>query len=357
MKRALILMVILGASSVASHGQPQNARIYKLEELNWPQIDALDREQTLFILTIGMLEEHGPHLPIGADTFGVTFEATGVAQRVSRVLPRWNVVMMPPINYGHGGANLIGGHVVHPGTYGIRQATVRSLIADVGAQVALNRFKWIFVLNGHGAPPNNIAINEACDFVSESFGVTMLHVSGLFRADQKIQSQGAKMAAKYFSPIEISSFGMDVHAGVGETSAILALRPDLVHSSYKKLPALAGQTREELQTIAKTPGWQGYLSSPAKASTAYGRDIEAWWVDGLSDLILRSIGGQDLLKAPRFPRSIRPWRRSSGRRSKTTTRSRRNFRSGWLNDAKAPDRTRVRSAAHSAADDRATRDT
>jgi creatinine amidohydrolase len=306
MKRALTFIIVLCASSVSSQGQQPNARIYKLEELTWPQIDALDRDRTLFILTIGMLEEHGPHLPIGADTLGVTYEATAAARRVSRALPTWNVVMMPPINYGNAGANLIGGHMVHPGTYGIRQSTVRSLVADVGAQAALNRFKWIFVLNGHGAPPNNIGINEACDFVSESFGVTMLHVSGLFRADEKLRAQGAAMAAKYFSPTEIASFGMDVHAGVAETSAILAVRPDLVQSSYKKLPARVGHTQEELQAIARTPGWQGYLSSPAKANAAYGRAVESWWVDGMSDLILRAIGGENLLKAPRFPDRIDP---------------------------------------------------
>ena len=68
MKRALILSIALSAINVsASHGQQQSVRIYKLEELRWPQIDALDRERTMFILPIGMLEEHGPHLPIGAD--------------------------------------------------------------------------------------------------------------------------------------------------------------------------------------------------------------------------------------------------------------------------------------------------
>ncbi|MGH9176724.1 MAG: creatininase family protein [Vicinamibacterales bacterium] len=35
--------------------------MYKLEELTWPQIDALDRQRTLFILPVGMIEEHGPH--------------------------------------------------------------------------------------------------------------------------------------------------------------------------------------------------------------------------------------------------------------------------------------------------------
>ena len=52
-------------------------------------------------------------------------------------------------------------------------------MADLGGQIAQNGFKWIFVLNGHGAPTHNIAINEACDFVSETFRVTMLHVTGL----------------------------------------------------------------------------------------------------------------------------------------------------------------------------------
>jgi creatinine amidohydrolase len=186
-----------------SHGSaPALSRIYKLEELNWPQIAALDRERTLFLLPVGMLEEHGPHLPVGADTLGVLYEANGVSRRVSQALTDWNIVMMPPINYGHAGANMIGDILVHPGTYGIRQSTLRSLVADVGGQLAQNGFKWIFVLNGHAAPTHNIAINEACDFISETFQVTMLHLTGLFRADAAIQARGEKMQARYFSAAE-----------------------------------------------------------------------------------------------------------------------------------------------------------
>jgi creatinine amidohydrolase/Fe(II)-dependent formamide hydrolase-like protein len=213
---------------------------------------------------------------------------------------------MPMIDYGTAGANVIGGQLVHPGTYGIRQSTVRSLVADIGAQVALNRFKWIFVLTGHGAPPHGVAVNEACDFVSESFGVTMLHVSGLFRADETIQAAGRAIAEKHFSAAELSSFGLDVHAGVSETSVNLALRPDLVPSSYKQLPAQVGHTREELQVVAKRPGWQGYLSAPAQATAAYGHAVEEWWVQGLSDVILRAARGENLSKAPRVPGQIDP---------------------------------------------------
>jgi creatinine amidohydrolase len=147
MKNALIVLIVWGMSGLAAGAQSQGAtqpdrsapprsRIYKLEELTWPQIDAFDRERTLFILPVGMIEEHGPHLPVGADTLGVTHEATAASRRVSRALPDWNVVMMPPINYGQGGANMLGDMLVHPGTYAIRQSTLRSLVADVGGQLA-----------------------------------------------------------------------------------------------------------------------------------------------------------------------------------------------------------------------------
>ena len=52
-------------------GTEPSGKVLAIGELTWQDIDALDRDRTLFLLTVGMLEEHGPHLPIGADTFGV----------------------------------------------------------------------------------------------------------------------------------------------------------------------------------------------------------------------------------------------------------------------------------------------
>ena len=309
MKRALIALIVwaIGGSAAAqSQGpaQDKGSGPYKLEELTWPIIDAFDRQRTLFILPVGMIEQHGPHLPVGADTIGVVYEANEAATRVSRALPQWNVVMMPALNYGHSGANNLGDMPIHPGTYAIRQSTLRSLLADLGAQIAQNGFKWIFVINGHGAPTHNIAINEACDFVSESYGVTMLHLTGLFRADSAIQKAGEQIAATHFSASDRSSFGMDVHAGVGETSGILAIRPDLVPPTYTTLASQAGSSLEALRKIATAPGWQGYLSSPARASAAYGRAVKAWWIDGFTDLMLRAVRGENLFAHARVPDTV-----------------------------------------------------
>ena len=91
MNHALIVWTVCamsaGAASARYQTKPQGdssaptrSTVYKLEELAWPQIAAFDRDRTLFILPVGVLEEHGPHLPIAADTLGVMYEASRAAQ-------------------------------------------------------------------------------------------------------------------------------------------------------------------------------------------------------------------------------------------------------------------------------------
>lgn len=316
MKRRFALTLLCSLQSMPIPAQAQQdsrdsstaaakGKVLVIGNLTWKDIDALSRDRTLFLLTLGMLEEHGPHLPIASDQIAVEYEAGRVADRLSRALPGWNVVLMPTVNYGSVGANQIGKIAIHPGTYAIRQSTLRSLIADIGGQIAGNRFKWIFVMSGHGPPPHHLAVNQACDFVSDVFNVTMLNVSGLFKADSSIQAQGGHLAARHFSRVELDSFGLDVHAGVGETSGLLAIRPDLVRSTYRTLPSYRAENFEELREIAQKPGWEGYFSSPARASAAYGRDVEAWWIGGMTDLILQAVRGENLLARPRFPGNLR----------------------------------------------------
>jgi len=287
-----------------SNAQAVSRRVLAMEELTWTDIDALNRDRTLFILPVGMLEEHGPHLPVGADTFGVDYESRRVADRLAAALPDWNLVVMPMVHYGSSGANQIGNVAIHPGTYGLRQSTLRSLIADIGGQIAQNRFKWIFVTNGHGAPTHHVAVNEACDFVSETFMVTMLNISGLFNADAAIQLKGQRIDAKHFSAADLASFGPDMHAGVSETSSVLAVRPDLVRSNYKTLPTLRAETMKERQDLARKPGWPGYFSAPARASADYGRDVEDWWIEGMTGLILEAVHGESLFRRPRWPEPL-----------------------------------------------------
>jgi hypothetical protein len=51
-------------------------------------------------------------------------------------------------------------------------------------------------------------------------------------------------------------------------------------------------------------GWQGYLSSPARATAAYGRAVEAWWIEGTTDLMLCAVRGENLFVHARRPETV-----------------------------------------------------
>jgi hypothetical protein len=74
-------------------------------------------------------------------------------------------------------------------------------------------------------------------------------ITAMLRADAAIQASGQKIDATFFSADELSSFGMDLHAGVGETSGMLAIRPDLVSPTQKALPRQVGHSLDEIRNI------------------------------------------------------------------------------------------------------------
>ena len=49
------------------NSEVKNNQVLLFEEMNWKQIEALDKEKTVLFLPMSPLEEHGPHLPVGTD--------------------------------------------------------------------------------------------------------------------------------------------------------------------------------------------------------------------------------------------------------------------------------------------------
>jgi len=276
-------------------------KIYKIEELTASQVNTLDRKKTLFFLTVGTLEQHGSHLPIGADTFIANFYTNKLAERLGKSFPDRTIVLMPPINYSNAGANEIGDVLTHPGTYGIRQTTLRSIVADVGAQIAQNGFKWIFVIHAHGSPNHNLAINDACDFISQEFKTTMLNLDSLATEDAANSDKSRKAKERYFTAKERNSIGWDIHAGTKETSVLLTVKPELVNKIFRSLPDLRGDSEEEILKIAKSKDWPGYFASPAKAKAEFGREILEATLETFTNYVVRALNGENLFNLPRFP--------------------------------------------------------
>ena len=73
--------------------------------------------------------------------------------------------------------------------------------------------------------------------------------------------------------------------------------------SDRTLPDYQVENRSDMREIASRP-WPGYFSSPARADAAYGREVEGWWVEGMTDLILQAVRGENLRTRPRWPEPL-----------------------------------------------------
>jgi creatinine amidohydrolase len=274
---------------------------HNVNDLTAPEIASLDPARTLFILPVGTTEEHGPHIAVGADTFQLEYMVDRVVRRLARDLPGWYLLRMPLEPYGQGGANEIGGVYAWPGSYHLRASTLRAVVADLGSRIAQSGFRWIFVLHDHGSPHHSIAISEAADFVTDTFGAKMVNVSSTTWVDPAYNAEVEKITRRHFTEKEIRDIGMDIHAGTSETSGVLAAAPTRVRPAYRRLPPLAASDFAGLLAHARANGWPGYLSAPAEANPAYGRELLDLQVKRSAELIADETRGQDLSKRMRYP--------------------------------------------------------
>jgi hypothetical protein len=155
-----------------------NAQICRVAQMNTEQIRALDKQKTVVILTGGIIEEHGPHLPSFTDGYSNEWLAQKLAEEIVR-RPGMSVLLFPTIPIGHGGANEIGAKYVFPGTYSVRRTTLRAVFMDLATELGEQGFKWIFIFHGHGAPFHNLMLDEACDYFRDTYRGRMVHVRGL----------------------------------------------------------------------------------------------------------------------------------------------------------------------------------
>jgi creatinine amidohydrolase len=254
-------------------------RILDLKELSWPQIDALDRDHTAFLMVVAPLEEHGLHLPIGTDLMIVERWQQATPRILAKRLPEFSFVLCPSLPVG---TSCIPGF---PGNFEVSQHTLRALIAEVVGSIASWGFKHIIVLAGHMAPRHLIAAEEACDIVNRRFGEVAISPVGAFVRDMlRRRSEGG-----FGEPIRRVTERVpdDVHAGWMETSMMLDLRPDLVQDSYRDLPATHLTTQDMLsteRTKQKVAGL-GHIGAPADATVELGREANRNSVEWMAQAV------------------------------------------------------------------------
>lgn len=289
--RSLALVLALGAGTA-------HAGVLKVAELNTSQIRELNPSRTAVILPGGILEQHGPYLPSYTDGFWNERVAQDLAQAIGS-RPGWNALVFPPIPLGSGSANEIGGRYSFPGTYDVRSSTVRAIFMDLASDLGEQGFKWIFVVHGHGSPPHNRALDDAGDFFRDTYAGQMVHLAG--RMDVLTCCDAGRRTATAEARRED---GFTVHAGAGEHSEVMFLRPDLVPGTIKVAQTVGGSSFGDLVKIAKRPDWPGYFGAPRQATAARGAAQYEQQLAFVVALALKVLDGQDVGNSPRYADEI-----------------------------------------------------
>jgi creatinine amidohydrolase/Fe(II)-dependent formamide hydrolase-like protein len=278
-------------------------QVFRLEELSYTDVDKLDRDKSIFFLTFGNLEEHGPHLPLGSDYFQAIAMRDGVISKLHAAHPDHNFVVFPVIPIGEGGAGGFARQFDHIGDYMIRFETLRNLTIDLGATIARKGFKKIFVIHAHGGPLHNIAFSDAAAFVSDTYDIQMVNITSLvfgggFYNDEVLD--------KYLGEGWLEKYGITGHACAAETSANLYVRGDLVKPEYKELPPVVAKDFGEFLRAYERPRWQGYWNAPSLASKEMGKELIDDFVDRSVRIAEMALAGEDLSVLPVYPDNMPP---------------------------------------------------
>lgn len=164
-------------------------------------VEGLKETQTV-IVPIGMIEQHGYHMPTSVDIHN----SAEIARRTSELT---GTFVTPSIHY-----NISGGLL--PGTINITPQVFSLMLMDIMQSLVMQGFKNIIMLLGHGGLESSVATTEAGEFFQwlrpEMPGVNICIVPFW------------DLSPTY---TEMSSKG-DWHAGLLETSMMLYWKPELV---------------------------------------------------------------------------------------------------------------------------------
>jgi creatinine amidohydrolase len=226
-----------------------------------PGFETLRQQTQTVILPLGSLEEHGPHLPLGTDTF----HALEVARRVAKFRA---VVVAPPVFYG-----MCRSTREHPGTVSISGDTLRALLLDLGREFYRLGLRNLVFISGHAGGTHISAIVESGErLLAELPEVRVAVVNLLDLLREILQKQPELLQTKG-----------DSHAGEVETAVMMAAYPDLVRGTApEEWPSFP----KYVLVRDKRRYWSGGVwGNPAPATPMQGEAILRAEAVSLSNLI------------------------------------------------------------------------
>src|SRR5919108_990177 len=261
MKRMVVAVSLLLFATLPARGQTKLS--VKWEELTAEDFRAaIQQSKGTCLLPFGILEKHGPHLPLGTDLLNVRYAALHAAEQEF-------AVVFPEYYFGQ-----IFEAKHEPGTIAYSRGLQLQLLQETTDEMARNGCKKVVIVNGHGGKESLLPyfaqnqLEKPHDYVVYVFGLVEPPPGG---------------------PAKKTS--VDMHAGETETSGMMVTRPDLVHLDRAKSESGADEKRQNLPPSLYTGIWwyarfpNHYSGDGSAATRELGEYRMKAWIDALVNAV------------------------------------------------------------------------
>lgn len=232
--------------------------------VHWEELTAGDfregihRSQGVCLLPFGIIEKHGPHLPLGTDLLDVRYAALHAAdQEYTVVFPEYYFGQIAEAKH-------------ELGTMSYSRGIQLALLQETTDEMARNGCKKILIVNGHGGN----------DSLLPYFAQTQLekpHDYVVYVFNERSPDKGGPQ----------KKTKIDMHAGESETSKMMIAHPELVHPERAASESGADQARQKIDEDIYTGIWwytrfpNHYSGEGAAATKELGEYQMKWWIDSI----------------------------------------------------------------------------
>jgi creatinine amidohydrolase len=268
----IVLILLLFCCSIAVS---QTKLSVQWEELTADDFrHAIQQSQGTCLLPFGILEKHGPHLPLGTDLLNVRYAALHAAEQEF-------AVVFPEYYFGQ-----IFEAQHEPGTIAYSTHLQLEMLQETTDEMARNGCKKVIIVNGHGGNENLLPF----------FAQTQL--------------EKPRDYVVYVQPLVESLPGgpppkskvLNWHAGEAETAKMMIAHPDLVHLDRAARESGADQARLKLPDTLYTAIWwyarfpNHYSGEGGLATRELGEYEMKSWQDAIVNAIRAVKADQESLK-------------------------------------------------------------
>lgn len=262
-------LAVLTLCALFYQGVPAAAGSVYLDDLTWTQVrDTLKKGTTTVIIPVGGTEQSGPHMALGKHNVRVHILAGRIAEKLG------NALVAPVVSYvPEGKISPPTGHMRFAGTISIPDDAFLALLTGAARSLKQHGFVNIVFIGDHGGYQD--LLKKEVMQLNQEWGSskTRAHfISAYYRAATDDFVQALELTG-------LPKGQIGVHAGLADTSLMMAVDPTLVRDDKLKDASSGGAASS------------GVAGNPAGSTAALGRvgvnKIVEISVQSIRDMIAR----------------------------------------------------------------------